>query len=582
MPSSCCACAEALTLGPWARADGTPLATTLAKEQTAAKPKNSRSLMRGRPPYAHPIRASKQALQVAGVRRASVLRWGLLMRSTEKPPLVLDRYVLFDRIASGGMASVHIGRFAGDGGFLRTVAVKRLHPHFAGEEDFVAMFMDEARLAARIRHPNVVPTLDVVANGQELFLVMEYVVGEALSRLIRSARNTLAADSFARPPLEVVSALMCGVLEGLHAAHEAKDDAGVPLGIVHRDVSPQNVLVGADGVARVLDFGIARAASQIHSSQGYTLRGKLAYMAPEQVARQRVGRTTDIFAAAVVLWEALTCHRLFEGDEVSLVQQVLTKPIPAPSSIRPDISPALDEVVLKALERDPARRYQSAKAMAMALEDAITPATPRRVSEWVVSLAGEALAERERLVAGIERERLPAPKRPGETTARGEVPLGFLSEQVMPYEGGETSTSLYSANIGTGAGLSLPDSQRRLAAELPRSLRWAFAVGLGLFGMAVGFGLVRSRHKREVPIATLSPAPAPPSEAREVPDASVAIAAIAASTTSAPAVPAPSGATTASTKPVKPGVRGASPPPPPPPPPPKPTVCAAHPEWCSK
>jgi eukaryotic-like serine/threonine-protein kinase len=165
------------------------------------------------------------------------------------PPLVVGRYALYGEIASGGMATVYYGRLIGPVGFSRTVAIKRLHAHFAKDPEFAVMFLDEARLAARIRHPNVVPTLDVVALEGELLLVMDYVQGDSLAQCLR------AASAARQPiPLEVVSAIACAVLHGLHAAHEATNEQGEPLAMVHRDVSPQNVLVGADGVPRVLDL----------------------------------------------------------------------------------------------------------------------------------------------------------------------------------------------------------------------------------------------------------------------------------------------------------------------------------------
>src|SRR5258708_29137656 len=168
---------------------------------------------------------------------------------------VVGRYLLCDEIAAGGMATVHVGRLMGTAGFSRTVAIKRLHAQFAKDPDFVSMFLDEARLAARIRHPNVIGTLDVVALEGELFLVMEYVPGESLARLWRTTFDTGRTI-----PLPIISAILVGVLDGLHAAHEATDDNGEPLGIVHRDVSPHNILAGTDGIARVLDFGDAKAA----------------------------------------------------------------------------------------------------------------------------------------------------------------------------------------------------------------------------------------------------------------------------------------------------------------------------------
>src|SRR6185437_10425019 len=181
---------------------------------------------------------------------------------TPAMPRIVGRYAIFDEIASGGMATVYLGRLMGAGGFARTVAIKRLHPQFAKDPEFVAMFLDEARLAARIRHPNVVPTLDVVASKGELFLVMDYVQGESLSRIVRASMKHDAAT-----PLSLVTTIMAGVLHGLHAAHEAKTEQGEALSIVHRDVSPQNVIVGIDGVPRVLDFGVAKASHRAHATR---------------------------------------------------------------------------------------------------------------------------------------------------------------------------------------------------------------------------------------------------------------------------------------------------------------------------
>src|ERR1700733_10414333 len=213
-------------------------------------------------------------------------------------PRVVGRYVLYGAIASGGMATVHFGRLVGPAGFARPVAIKRLHAQFARDPEFVKMFMDEARLAARVSHPNVVQTLDLVEATDEVFLVMDYVRGLALASLARTVRATGA-----RIPPNIAIGILVGVLEGLHAAHEAKDDMGERLDLVHRDVSPQNVLVGTDGVASLLDFGVAKASGRAQSTRDGQVKGKVAYMVPEQVQGQPLTRRTDIFAASVVLWE---------------------------------------------------------------------------------------------------------------------------------------------------------------------------------------------------------------------------------------------------------------------------------------
>jgi serine/threonine-protein kinase len=243
-------------------------------------------------------------------------------------PIRIDRYELYDVIASGGMATVHLGRLVGPAGFGRTVAIKRLHPHLAKEPEFVAMLTDEARVTSRIGHPNIVPTLDVVASRGELFLVMEYVPGLTLAELMKN----VVRDG-ERIPVPIACAILAGVLRGLDAAHEARDESARSLEVVHRDVSPQNILVGADGVARLLDFGIAKAVGRLHTTRDGELKGKVAYMAPEQLGARLVDRRTDIYAASVVLWEALTGERLFGGDDAATVfGNVMQKKVPAPST----------------------------------------------------------------------------------------------------------------------------------------------------------------------------------------------------------------------------------------------------------
>jgi eukaryotic-like serine/threonine-protein kinase len=311
---------------------------------------------------------------------------------------VVGRYMLFDEIASGGMATVHLGRLCGPVGFSRTVAIKRLHPHFAKDPDFSSMFLDEARLAARIQHPNVVATVDVVTLGDELFLVMDYIQGETLSRLWRSAKgkNTTL-------PVRIAASVLADVLYGLHAAHEAKAEDGTPLDIVHRDVSPHNILVGRDGVARVLDFGVAKASARATTTREGQIKGKLAYMAPEQLQRRPLDRRTDVFAASIVLWESLTGHRLFSADdEGSIVTSILFEPIQPPSSVCPNVSKELDALVMKGLERDPDRRFETAHEMASALERTILVARPAEVGAYVESVVGEVLTERAKRISEIE------------------------------------------------------------------------------------------------------------------------------------------------------------------------------------
>ena len=321
------------------------------------------------------------------------------MTATQTPrlPRQVGRYAIYDPIATGGMATVHLGRFVGPVGFGRTVAIKRLHPQFARDPEFVSMFLDEARLAARIQHPNVVPTIDVIATDGELLLVMEYVRGEALSKIIRKANR-----SQERVPPRIAVAVVTNALHGLHAAHEVQGEAGRNLGIVHRDVSPQNILVGMDGVARVLDFGVAKAEDRVQVTKDNKIKGKLLYMSPEQLGAGEVDRRADIYAMAVVLFETLTGQRMFGGDrEAAQLLRISQGKTRVPSEVAPDLAP-FDEVVRKASAMNPAERYETAREMARALEAVTAAASPSDVSEWVEAHAGESILERARRVKEIE------------------------------------------------------------------------------------------------------------------------------------------------------------------------------------
>jgi serine/threonine-protein kinase len=310
---------------------------------------------------------------------------------------VVGRYALYDKIAAGGMATVHFGRLLGPIGFSRTVAIKRMLPQFVSDPGFVSMFVDEARLASRIRHPNVIATLDVVSQENELFLVLDYVHGETLSQLIK----TLHAEQKRIPPA-YAAAIVCGMLHGLHAAHNVKNARGELLGLVHRDVSPQNVLVGTDGMARLLDFGVAKAAGRLQVTINGQVKGKLAYMAPEQV-RGAVTPQSDVYAASAVLWEALTCERLFQNTTwTNVAQVILQREVEPPSSIVSDLPSGLDAVVMRGLEKDPKKRFASAREMALAIEDCVQLAHIYEVGEWVERTAKTMLAERAQKLAEIE------------------------------------------------------------------------------------------------------------------------------------------------------------------------------------
>jgi serine/threonine-protein kinase len=305
------------------------------------------------------------------------------------------RYELVDTIASGGMARVYLGRARRRAGAADAtpVAVKLLHPHLAQDPDAVALFLDEARVATRIRHPNVVEVRDVDMVGEDLVIIMEYIEGVALSSMIRVLRDRGSAI-----PVPVVVRVLVDALRGLHAAHELTGDDGGPMHIVHRDVSPHNVLVGVDGTSRVTDFGVATSVGRLAQTRtDGGVRGKLQYLAPEQIHRKKPDRRVDVWAAGLVLWECLTGQRLFDaGTEAETIAETLRAPIPPPSALRPEVPLGLDDVCLRALERDPKRRFATAAEFADALErhSEILPADDAQVAAVVHHVDGEAIAKR--------------------------------------------------------------------------------------------------------------------------------------------------------------------------------------------
>jgi serine/threonine-protein kinase len=271
------------------------------------------------------------------------------------------------------MGSVYLGQRRGPAGFVRDVVIKVIHPHLVEQEQFVKMFMDEARLAARINHPNVVQVEELGEEQGTFYLVMERVNGCSLHQIIR-----FAARRRMRIPMAAAVHIVMKAALGLHAAHDATDDDGAPLGIVHRDVSPSNILVSRDGNVKVIDFGIAKAngrAASTHASHG--LKGKLRYMSPEQAWGWEIDRRSDIYSLGVVLWETLAMRALFKaGNELALLEKVRAPEVPPISTVNPDVPPALDAVIAHATARDaqerPATAGELRALLAQAVPDALT------------------------------------------------------------------------------------------------------------------------------------------------------------------------------------------------------------------
>ncbi len=273
------------------------------------------------------------------------------------------RYQLLLELGRGGMATIYLARLVGPENFQKLVVIKKIHDHLAEEKEFLDMFYDEARIAGLVHHPNVVSIFEFGAVGGAHFISMEYVHGQSLVELMRTAKRVSGLL-----PWPQVVRIVADAAGGLHAAHELRSPEGKPLNVVHRDVSPQNILVGYDGSVKVTDFGIAYAAERIaHTSTGI-LKGKLAYMSPEQAKAKPLDRRSDVFSLGIVLYEALCLKRLFKGDnDAATLYRLLEMKVPRPSLERMDLPKHLDEIVLKALERDPDRRFSSAGEFEAAL-----------------------------------------------------------------------------------------------------------------------------------------------------------------------------------------------------------------------
>ena len=310
---------------------------------------------------------------------------------TPVAPEQVGRYELVFKLASGGMADVFLAREASAlPGLAGVVALKRVHRHLAGRPGYRDMFLDEARLAFQIAHPNVCAVVDFGEAGGEYYLAMEYLVGESLARLMN--RCAKAPDALGSAPAVFrLARIVADACAGLHAAHSASDAYGNPLEVVHRDVTPRNLFLLYDGTVKVLDFGIASASTKLHSEGSEALRGNLSYMAPEQLMGGRVDHQADIWALGVVFWEMLAMRRLFKRDaQMASVLSVVYDEIRPPSEHQPGIPKELDAIVLKALERNPAERWRTAHEMEMATREVLSAQSvvigPADLSEWMATV----------------------------------------------------------------------------------------------------------------------------------------------------------------------------------------------------
>ncbi|UJR78729.1 serine/threonine-protein kinase [Sandaracinus amylolyticus] len=340
---------------------------------------------------------------------------GEITRPPREERRSLGRYRLRFELAQGGMATVYLAHTRGPMGVGKVVAIKVIHPHLAREQEFVEMFLDEARLAATINHPNVCGVIDFGEADGTYYMAMEYLQGEPLARIHRALKRDEQAPLEALPLF--AARLVADAAEGLHAAHELVDVTGRPLGVIHRDVSPSNVFVTYDGAVRVVDFGIARAENRIHHTATGTVKGKFAYMAPEQMRGQSVDRRADVWALGVLLWETIALRRLFRrGSDPETVFAVAQDPVPRLTDVRPGTPAMLDRIVQRALSREVDERYPTARAMAQELEQFIAkhggPFGIADASSWMHALFAKAMTRKTQLVQLTAQTDAPVPAAP--------------------------------------------------------------------------------------------------------------------------------------------------------------------------
>src|SRR5690242_12806640 len=277
----------------------------------------------------------------------------------------LGKYEILALLALGGTAEIYLARIAGAAGFEKYVVVKCLHDHLADDTEFVKMFLDEARLGAMFDHSNVVQTFELGEHENRYYMAMEFLAGLSLAMVVRRAGERLPGGLTPVPLVLNIAAQACA---GLHYAHERIAN-GKPLNLVHRDISPQNLVISFEGIVKVVDFGIARAELRDTKTKAGTIKGKFAYMSPEQCVAANVDRRTDVFALGVIVWELLTGKRLFKRNSpYETYQAVIECAVPTPSSINVQLDPAIDEIVMKAVAKDKEQRYPSAEAFGDAMQ----------------------------------------------------------------------------------------------------------------------------------------------------------------------------------------------------------------------
>jgi hypothetical protein len=338
--------------------------------------------------------------------------------ATRFAPEAFGQYYLVDPLAVGGMAEVFRAKTFGEAGFEKVLVVKRILEKYAADQGFIDMFIDEAKLSVQLTHPNIVQIFDFGKIDRNYFIAMEAVEGKDLKSILQ--RQAKLGEHM---PIEMACMIVHQSAKGLHHAHERSDSVGLPLNIVHRDISPSNLLVSYEGQVKVADFGIADGAGGQHETQAGVLKGKYSYMSPEQSLGEPLDNRSDIFSLGICLWESLTGHRLFRrNDNGQTLTAVRSGEIPAPSNYNPKVPAELDAIVLRALQRDKDARYQRAADLQMALEEFLLPDTADRISPRLAKFMHGRFGEQIRQ----ERERLERGSKIAAKLHAGDVEEGVL------------------------------------------------------------------------------------------------------------------------------------------------------------
>jgi eukaryotic-like serine/threonine-protein kinase len=428
-----------------------------------------------------------------------------LQRAQDKITWKIGRYDAVCQLATGGMAEILLARLRGPSGFQRPVAIKRILPHLARNKEFVTMFLDEARIIAGIRHPNVVHVHELAHEGDdELFLVMEYMEGESVSVLIPRLRKN---DE--KLPYALVAYVVAEACAGLHAAHELADEAGNKLNVVHRDVSPQNIFVGYSGEVKVLDFGIATAADRVTRTETGQFKGKFEYSSPEQCVGLALDRRSDIFSLGILLYELSTLTRLFKRNgHMPTLRAICEAPIVPPSEIVPDYPTALSEVVMRALDRRPNGRYQTALEMRRDLLTVMTTlshevAPEETLGKKMRELFPDRIEEKAAMLRGAQAGE-PVNAVPTDIDIDIEVPIAFED----PPDDPEARLSGLQARAATAAAseaLSEPTESEPRRTRIPLALLILAVSLIGVFAIVPGMHRSSSKNVSSPPASGAVP-----------------------------------------------------------------------------